>query len=324
MASASASVSVSPSDLLLFAAVVREGSFTRAARLRGITKQTVSERIARLEEQLGVRLLERTTRRLRVTDAGATYSERCAAIAAQIDEANSEVQRRQLEPVGLLRVSAPLLYGRRFLAPVVADYLGRYPRTRVEVVLADRRVDLIGEGFDLAIRIGHLDDSSLAVRKLGEGALYYVASPRFLAAHGTPSARELGAARCVGVRPFETWTAAGVTVKLEPVLVVNDLEVACDAAIAGVGITRLPAIVCREAVRDGRLRVLFGPEPALLQPVYAIYPSRQYLPAKVRLFVDALAALVEPMRPLDVPAREGRSRPERKERKEREARKDRR
>ena len=112
---------ISPADMLLFAAIVREGSFTRAARQLGITKQTASERIGKLEERLGVRLLERTTRRLRVTDAGATYYERCAAIAAQIDEANSEVQQRQVEPVGLLRVSAPFLYGRRFLTPVVTN-----------------------------------------------------------------------------------------------------------------------------------------------------------------------------------------------------------
>ena len=148
--------------MLLFAAVVREGSFTRAARQLGITKQTASERVKHLAERLGVRLLERTTRHLRLTDPGAAYYARCAAIAAQIDEANSEAQQRQAEPVGLLRVSAPVLYGRRFLAPVVADYLGRYPRVRVELTLADRRMNLIEEGLDLAIRIGPLDDSSLA------------------------------------------------------------------------------------------------------------------------------------------------------------------
>lgn len=291
---------ISPADMLLFAAIVREGSFTRAARQLGITKQTASERIGKLEERLGVRLLERTTRRLRVTDAGATYYERCAAIAAQIDEANGEVQRRQAEPVGLLRVSAPVLYGRRFLAPVVADFLARYPKARVEVVLADRRVDLIEEGFDLAIRIGALDDSSLTARKLGEGHVYYVASPGFLSKHGMPSARELRATRCIGLRPFETWEVLGVQNKIEPVLVVNDLEVACEAAIVGVGIARLPAIVCRDAVGDGRLRVLFGPEPAMLRAVYAVYPSRQHLPVKIRVFLDGLAALVEPMLPLEV------------------------
>ncbi|PTL79450.1 LysR family transcriptional regulator [Vitiosangium sp. GDMCC 1.1324] len=288
-----------PGDMLLYATVVREGSFTRAAQQLGLTKQTVSERLAKLEEQLGVRLLERTTRRIRVTDVGATYYERCSAIAAQIDEANNEVQQRQAEPAGLLRVSAPVLYGRRFLAPVIADFLNRYQKVRVEVVLADRRVNLIEEGFDLAIRVGDLDDSSLVARKLGEAHVYYVASPKFLAAHGTPSAKTFRTARCIGTRPFETWAVSGVQSKIEPVLVFNDLEAACDAAIAGVGIARLPAIVCRDAVREGRLQVLFGPEPAMLRTVYAVYPSRQHLPAKVRLFVDALAALVEPMLPLE-------------------------
>jgi len=294
---------VSPSDMLLFAAVVREGSFTAAARQLGVTKQTVSERIGKLEEKLGVRLLERTTRRLRVTDSGATYYDRCAAIAAQIDEANSEVQQRQAEPVGLLRVSSPTLYGRRYLAPVVFDFLGRYPMARVEVVLADRRVNLIEEGLDLAIRIGRLEDSSLAVRKLGAGPVYFVASPRFLAKYGTPGPRELRAARCVGVGAFETWVAGGVESKIDPVLTVNDLDVACEAAIAGVGIARVPAILCQEAVRDGRLKVLFGPGPALLRSVHALYPSRLNLPAKVRLFLDALAPLVEPLPLLDTARR---------------------
>jgi DNA-binding transcriptional LysR family regulator len=290
---------ISPADMLLFAAIVREGSFTRAARQLGITKQTASERIGKLEERLGVRLLERTTRRLRVTDAGATYYERCAAIAAQIDEANSEVQQRQAEPVGLLRVSAPFLYGRRFLTPVVTDFLARYPKVRVEVVLADRRVNLIEEGFDLAIRVGALDDSSLAARKLGEGHVYYVTSPGFLAKHGIPSARDLRATRCIGFRSFETWKIRDLQNKIEPVLVVNDLEVACEAAIAGVGNAPMPALVCRDAVGDGRLRVLFGPEPAVLPAVYAVYPSRRHLPVKVRVFLDGLAALVEPMLPLE-------------------------
>lgn len=289
---------ISPADMLLFASVVREGSFTRAARRLGITKQTTSERIGKLEERLGVRLLERTTRRLRVTGPGATYYERCAAIASQIDEANAEVQSQQVEPVGLLRVSAPVLYGRRFLGPVVTDYLKRHPKMRVEVVLADRRVELIEEGFDLAIRIGELDDSSLTARKLDEGHVYFVASPDFLAKHGAPSPEDIGSRPCVGVRSFETWVARGVSSKIAPTLVVNDLEVACEAAIAGVGIARLPGIVCGQGVTDGRLRVLFGPEPAMLRTVYAVYPSRRHLSAKVRLFVDALTALVDPMSPL--------------------------
>src|SRR5690349_9384842 len=222
----SLTMQVSPADMVLFAAVVREGSFTRAARQLGVTKQTVSERVAKLEAQLGVRLLERTTRRLRPTDAGSGYYERCSTIAAWIDEANDEVQRRQAEPVGVVRLSAPVLYGRRFLAAVVADYLTRHPAMRVEVVLADRRVDLIEEGIDLAIRIGALDDSSLTVRKLGEAHVHYVASPALLATK-PPSASDLRSLRCVGTRPVETWKLRDRPARIEPVLVVNDLEVMC-------------------------------------------------------------------------------------------------
>ena len=303
---------IPPADMLLFAAVVREGSFTRAAAKLGVTKQTTSERIGKLEDRLGVRLLERTTRKLRVTDAGATYYERCASIAAQIEEANAEVRQRQSEPVGLLRVSAPALYGRRFLAPVVASFLGRYPKARVEIALADRRVHLVEEGFDLAIRIGPLDDSSLAARPLGRAHVHYVASPDFLAKHAIARVADLRAARCVTIRPSEIWELAGVRTKIEPVLVVNDLEVACEAAIAGVGVAQLPAIVCRTAVAQGRLRVLFGPEPALHRVVSAVYPSRQYLPAKVRLFLDRLAAFVEPMLTLETRPRPHRGSRERR------------
>jgi DNA-binding transcriptional LysR family regulator len=289
---------ISPADMMLFAAVVREESFTRAARQLGITKQTISERISKLEERLGVRLLERTTRRLRVTGAGATYYERCSAIAAQIEEANSEVQQRQAEPVGLLRVSSPRLYGRRYLTPVISKYLDRYPQAQVELVLADRRVHLIEEGLDVGIHIGPLDDSSLVARKLGESPVHFVASPGFLAKYGTPSARELGSARCIGFSAFETWEAEGVKSRIDPVLTVNDLELACEAAIAGVGIARVPAILCREAVRDGRLKILFGVRPMMMRAIHVVYPSRLNLPAKVRLFVDALTPLAEPMLPL--------------------------
>lgn len=312
-------MTISPADMLLFAAVVREGSFTRAARSLGVTKQTTSERLLKLEDRLGVRLLERTTRHLKVTEAGSQYYERCAAIASQIDEANAEVQRRQAEPVGLLRVSTPVLYGRRFLGPVVAEYMARHPKVRVELVLADRRVALIEEGFDLAIRVGGADDSSLTARKLDEGHVYYLASPAFLARHGQPSPRELSTLPCVGQRPVESWEVGGVASKIEPVLVVNDLEVACEVAEAGVGVARLPALVCRQAVRDGRLRVLFGAEPALVRAVHAVYPSRRHLTTKVRTFLDALVAQVGPMQPLSAPEA-ARPRPEGRARRPRDTR----
>jgi DNA-binding transcriptional LysR family regulator len=282
---------ISSADMLLFAVVVREGTFTRAAQRLGLTKQTVSERIGNLEGKLGVRLLERTTRRLRLTDAGATYAERCAEIAARVEEANREVQRLQAEPVGLLRVSSPVLYGRRYLAPVISDFMTRYPQVRVDVVLADRRVNLVEEGFDLAIRVGALDDSSLTVRKLGGGSVYYVASPGFLKRNGPPTFGALRQNRCLGMRSVETWELGGKQEKIEPWLVVNDLEILCEAAVAGVGIARLPTLVCQQAVRERRLELLFGRKPAMTQDVSAVFPSRQHLPQKVRLFIEALAPL---------------------------------
>ncbi|MBU8899719.1 LysR family transcriptional regulator [Corallococcus sp. H22C18031201] len=289
---------ISPADMMLFVTVVRAESFTRAASQLGITKQTVSERIGNLEKRLGVRLLERTTRRLRPTGAGVTYYERCSAIAAQIEEANSEIQQRQDEPSGLLRIASPSLYGRRFLTPVIASYLVRHPQARVELVLANRRIHLIEEGLDLAIHIGPLDDSSLVAKKLAEIPFHFVASPRYLSKYGSPSPKDLGAARCIGIGAFETWEVAGVKTRIDPVLTLNDLELACEAALAGVGIARVPVPLIREAVQDGRLKVLFGPKPAMMRAIHAIYPSRTNLPAKVRVFLDALTALTEPEPPL--------------------------
>jgi DNA-binding transcriptional LysR family regulator len=284
------------SDMIFFATVVRAGSFTAAARLLDVSKQTVSERVAKLEEHLGVRLLERTTRTMRVAEHAATYAAQCLAIAAQVDEANRDIQQRQIEPTGLLRVSAPVLYGRRFLAPVVEAVLRSYPYMRVEILLADRRVDLIDEGIDVAIRIGTLDDSSLSSRKLGDAHTYFVASPAFVKAHGRPTKLTLAATRCVGMRASETWAVLGGRFKMQPILVVNDFEMLCDAAVRGIGIARLPAIVCRDAVRQRSLVRVLAPEPTTI-PVNVLYPSRQ-LPPKVRVFVEALSAMVEPMQPL--------------------------
>ena len=284
---------ISPADMILFATVVREGSFTAAARRMGITKQATSERIAKLEAQLGVRLLERTTRKLRVTGAGATYYDRCASIAEQVEEANREVQEGGDEPIGLLRIASPTLYGRRYLVPVVTQFLTTHLRVQLELVLTDRRIDLVEDGLDLAIHIGALEDSSWVARRLGEAATYLVASPGYLARHGRPRPKDLPAARCIGFNAFETWTVEGVKSRIHPVLVVSDLEAACEAAISGVGIARVPELLCRDAVRDGRLRILFGPKPAVLRPIYAVYPSRLNLPVKVRRFVEALASHVE-------------------------------
>jgi DNA-binding transcriptional LysR family regulator len=283
-----------PADMLVFADVVREGSFTKAAMRIGITKQSVSERVAKLEAALGLRLLERTTRSIRVTEAGALYVQRCSAIAALVQEANQEVRNRHTEPTGPLRISAPYLYGRKYLAPVLAEYLAKYPNVEIDLALSDRRTHLIEEGFDLAIRIGRLDDSSLAARKIGEAYVYYVVA--------TELARKLGAKRLaaglkglpvVGARAHEVWNISGKRHRVSPRLVVNDLEIVCELACLGHGIARVPALVCEPRVLDGTLKILWRAS-AQREPVSLLYPSAKYLAPKVRAFAEFLTR-VPPM-----------------------------
>ena len=278
----------SPADMLLFAAVVREGGFSAAARRLGLTRQGVSEAVARLEASLGVRLLERTTRTVRVTEAGSGYAARCAAIGAQIEEANAAARERQAAPVGRLRVTAPVLFGRRFLAPLVSRFLRRHPAVQVELVLADRRVDLIEEGFDLAIRAGELEDSGLAARRIGASRVMCVASPELLAGRPPPTVDDLAAWPCVTTREHERWSFGERAVVVTPALWVNDLEVACDAAIAGAGLVRLPRFLCADALADGRLVEVLAGDAPVVRGVYVVWPSRAFLPARVRLFIDAL------------------------------------
>lgn len=283
-------MTIRPADMLIFAAVVREGGFTRAASALGVTKQSVSESVARLEADLGVRLLERTTRRVRPTEAGAAYYERCRVIGAQIDEANDEARQLQLAPVGRLRVTAPVLYARRLLAPVLAEFRQRYPRVRVELLLSDRRVDLVSEGFDLAIRVGELDDSSWTARRLDTGRVAIVASPALLARHGGAGANPLATLPTIGLRSHETWRWNGRPVRVEPDLVVNDLELACAVAVAGGGVARLSTLVCGDALGAGLLVPLPGADGDDFRPIYLVYPSRKHPPLRVRLFIDALLA----------------------------------
>lgn len=284
-------MTIEPTDMLLFATVVSEGGFSAAAKRLGLSRQRVSEAVARLEGRLGVRLLERTTRRVAVTEAGASYAARCATIAAQIEEANAAARERQSAPVGRLRVSAPVLYGRRFLAPVVSGFVRRYPDVQVELTLQDRRVDLIEEGFDLAIRAGALDDSGLNARKLGAARVVVVASPSALAGRAPPTtAADVAAWPCITTRQGERWPFGGREVAIRSSLWVNDLEVARDAAIGGAGLVRLPRFLCAEALSDGRLVEVLTGEAPVVSGVYVVMPSRVFLPARVRLFVDALVA----------------------------------
>jgi DNA-binding transcriptional LysR family regulator len=271
--------------------VLELGSFRAAARSLGIAKSTASAKLAGLEAQLGVRLVERTTRRVRITEAGSAYHRHVAHVLDAIADGERAIAGLQAEPRGRLRMTAPADFDAGVLAAALGDYARRYPGVEVEVELADRRVDLVGEGFDLALRQGPLDDSSLVVRELGRPQrLVTCASAAYLARHGRPRRpHELARHRCLammGHREPVRWRyylrRRAVTVEVRPAIAVNSFAVLQALAIAGHGIVRLP-----ERYADARLhRILddFAPPPRRL---HALYPSR-HAGARVRAFIDLL------------------------------------
>lgn len=285
------------SDMAIFARVVAEGSFTAAARALDLPKSTVSRRVAQLEERLGVRLLHRTTRAVKLTELGAAYHERCARIVAEAEEANLSVASASASPQGLLRVTAPLAFGATFLGDIVAEFLQTYPLASVDVVLTDRRVDMVEEGFDLAIRIGpKVAETSFFARRLGPTRLLLCASPAYLERRGAPgSPDDLRDHDCIlngeGARAA-TWTLRrGEEVVQVPVagrMRVNHMALAQKAALAGLGVAVLPVVQAEPDLLEGRLRELlpgWNPSDA---SVYAVYPTNRHLSAKVRAFLDLL------------------------------------
>lgn len=282
--------SISPADMLLFVDVVREASFTAAAKRQGISKQAVSERIGRLEAALGVRLLQRTTRRLHTTDAGQRYYIECAVIAERIEDANAAMHTEQDDPIGLLRVSAPVLYGRARMMNAVRTYTQRYPKVQLDLRLTDRLVNLVEEGVDLALRVSDLDDGSLSVRRLGGVASYFVASPALRAAHARHNdAQFISTAPAITFREGEIWDLpSGAKVKPKRVLNVNDLAAVAAAAAAGIGVARLPGILCKPMVARAELQLLLQGHVAAGFSTYAAYVSKKQLAPKIRCFIDVL------------------------------------
>jgi DNA-binding transcriptional LysR family regulator len=283
-------------DIGVFVAVVDAGSFTGASRRLGLPRSTVSRRVARLERTLGSRLLHRTTRRLRLTDLGATYYERCAAALAQLDEAQSLVRAAQAEPRGKLRFSAPHDLGGH-LAPVIAEFLAQNPLVRIEADLSQRMVDLVAEGFDLALRAtASLPDSTLVARLVARGEGQLFASPSYLEARGIPaSPSELTQHCCIIVGPARgstTWKLSGapgaVEVPVRGGLHTNDPSFASGAAISGAGIAYLPAFIAAGALRSGALRRVLPEYHSPESRLYVVYPSAKLLTAAVRAFRDHL------------------------------------
>lgn len=282
--------------MLLFSEVVTAGGITAAAERLGLRKSTVSRRLAALEERLGTRLLERNTRRLRLTEVGRQYHAECTRLVAEAREVNRAVSESRDTPQGTLRLATLSLIG-ELLTPLIAEFLLRQPRMRVEVSLAEAHVDLIAEEYDLALRTGPLADSTLMARRLGLVRTGYYASPAYLSGHGPLRApEELSGHECVLLAEpgtDEVWFfGQGKGARTVPVsgrLRVPSVRAGQAAARAGLGVVRLPSALVTEDVRVGLLVPVLASETPPGLPVFAVYPSRRQLPPKVRAFLSLLS-----------------------------------
>ena len=282
-------------DVALLVRVVQASSFSQAARERGVPVSTVSRRIARLEARLGIRLLERTTRKLRLTDSGRVYFEHAERALDELMQGAQQVQELQLAPRGRIRMTAPIALGSA-VAILAASYLRAHPQVSLDLNLSDQRVDILAEGFNIALRAGRLPSSDLIVRKLWDSTDHLLASPEYLAERGAPlKPEDLLQHACIAMRGTDvgaTWEVSRGSrvrrVTFKPRAVINELQAVKKAAIAGLGIAMLPGRACEREVAAGRLvRVLpeySGGEGGL----WLLYPARRGLTAAVRTFIDFL------------------------------------
>ena len=264
-----------------FVRIVDRGSLTAAAEALESSLPSVVRTLAALERELGVTLLNRTTRRIALTDEGREYYERCRRLLAGVEEAEAALSARRAAPRGRLRVTAPVLFGRLHVAPLTTEFIGRYAAVQLDLLLLDRVVDLLEEGVDVAVRIGRMPDSSLVAVPVGETRRVLCASPAYLKRAGRPkSPGELARHRCV------SFSGLGWTDGASVVLATNQIDVALDACLAGVGIGQFLGYQVHALLDAGRLeRVLAEVEPAPL-PVQVAYPQARLLSANVRAFVD--------------------------------------
>lgn len=281
-----------------FVAVVDARGFAPAGQRLGISSSVVTRLVARLERHLGIRLLQRTTRSVTLTDAGARYLERARRILAEVEEAELSAQAERTQPTGRLVVAAPVLFGRMHVAPLMSRYLDAFPETSGRFLLSDRVENLIEDGIDLAVRIGHLEDSSLIARRVGQTRRVLVASPAYLEEVGEPNApRDLASHRTIQFLPLAPpagWTFAddGREIRTTPTshFVTNSVDAALWRAEQGGGLTLALSYQVADAVQAARLRIVlarFEPQPL---PIHIVYPTARMLSAKVRAFIELALA----------------------------------
>jgi DNA-binding transcriptional LysR family regulator len=283
-------------SMAVFVRVAELGSFSTAARQLGLSKSAVSKHVTALEERLGVRLINRTTRRLALTEVGSVYRDYCARIVVEAEEAELTAASHGIEPRGKLKVNAPMTFGFLHLGPLLPAFLARHPGIAVELTLNDRFVDLLEEGYDVAVRIGRLADSTLIARRLATARFVCAASDAYLAGAGVPAQPiDLARHNCLRYsyrRQPDEWSFSRgehqATVRVGGNLQANNGDALRAAACEGLGIVCLPDFIIADDLAAGRLRPLLGGWTAPEIPIHAVFPPQRHPSAKLRAFVDFL------------------------------------
>jgi DNA-binding transcriptional LysR family regulator len=300
------------SDIAVFVRVVDSGSFTAAAERLSISKSVVSKYVTRLESRLGARLLNRTTRRLSLTEVGRVFYERSRRGLEEIEEAEIEVSHLQGEPRGALRLNSPMSFGILHIAPAIPEFVERYPDITVDMNLDDRKVDVIREGFDISVRISELPDSSLVARRLAPCRHAIVAAPAYLEKYGKPQTpADLKNHNIITYRYQESaheWhffspEDQSVAVAVSGSIQMNNSLALREALLAGCGITRTPTFVVGKDIQQGRLISILGDYRTLEVFIYLVYPQRRHLSPKVRAFVDFMTARISETPYWDMPGK---------------------
>ena len=283
--------------LSVFTTVVERGSFAAAADHLRLSRTAASRLVMDLEAELGARLLNRTTRRISLTPAGEAYASQARRILDQLEEADREASAQTLRPTGRLRVSAPMSFGVRHLAPRLKDYMTAHPEMQLDLVLNDRQVDLADEGFDLAIRIGRLGESALIAKRLARCRMVLCAAPSYLRDHGRPKGLSDLADHITLGYPYwsgrNAWTFTSpdgepVRVSVQNQIWSNNGDALLNAAISGLGITLQPDFIIYQAIESGEVVELFDDFKPAQMDVHALYTSRSFMPVRIRSFIDYL------------------------------------
>ncbi len=278
----------------IFVKVVQSGGFSAAARLLKMPVSTVSTKVSQLERHLGSSLLVRTTRKLQLTDIGSRFYQHALNACNELQAAEASTHEEQEEVSGLIRLTGPIEMGATSLTDVIASFLKKYPKTQFELLLTDRIVDLVGEGLDLALRVGEMTDSSLMAKKIGFTGLQIYASPSYLKKFDEPKKpKDLEEHHCLNFEGFEDgiWHLkamgkSAVKVRVKGAVSSNNLNSLHRLAVSGVGIILLPSFLCVEDVSQGRLKQILKDYNADQLPIYLVYPNQKFIPKRVRVFMD--------------------------------------